>query len=110
MLLVGLFISMYFLARFDQRTEVPIVFPDKDRDIKKIKTWIAYMYYVIPVLITFLGVGGDYVKTRILFETFGDKVMMPYFLTLIYILSCWLLFMFSSLAYKSHVVEGYLEK
>ncbi len=110
LLLVCLFLSMYFLARLDQRTEVPIVFPDKDRDIAKVKTWIAYMYYVIPVLITFLGVGGDHIRIRILFEIYGDEVMMPYFSILIYLLSCWLLFFFSSMAYKSHVLERYLEK
>lgn len=110
LLLVGLFIAIYFLARIDQRTEVPIVFPDKDRELDKVKTWIAYMYYVIPAIISFLGVSGDYVKTRILFEIYGDKVMMPYFSILIYIFSCWLLFLFSSLAYKSHVKEGYLDR
>src|SRR5690625_1703985 len=110
LLLVGLFISIYFLARLDQQTEVPIVFPDRARKNDKAKTWIAYMYYVIPILISILGVGGDYVKTRILFQVFGDEVMMPYFTTLLYIFSCWLLFFFSSMAYKSHVKEGYLDK
>jgi hypothetical protein len=110
LLLVGLFISIYFLARLDQRTEVPIVFPDKDRDIAKVKTWLTYMYYVIPAIIAFLGVGGDHIRIRILFDTYGDKVMMPYFSILIYIFGCWLLFLFSSMAYKSHVIDGYLDK
>jgi hypothetical protein len=89
---------------------VPIVFPDKDRDIANVKTWFAYTYYVIPAIITFLGVGGDHIRIRILFDTYGDKVMMPYFSILIYIFGCWLLFLFSSMAYKSHVIEGYLDK
>jgi hypothetical protein len=108
-LLLVLFISMYYLARLDQRTEVPFVFPDKARKNNKIKTWIAYMYYVIPAIISFLGVGGDHIKVRILFQIYGDEVMFPYFSTLIYIFSCWLFFFFSSMAYKSHVKEGYFD-
>ena len=110
LLLVGLFISIYFLGRFDQRTEVPIVFPDKDRDNANVKTWFAYMYYVIPAILTFLGVGGDHIRLRILFDIYGDKVMMPYLSILIYILACWFLFLISSMTYKSHVKEGYLDK
>lgn len=104
-LLIGIFIGMYFLARIDQRTEVPIVFPDSD----KVK-WIAYPYYIIPFLIVILGLGGNISAIRIFVEYFGATTMMPYFSTIIYLFSCWLLFLFSSLAYKSHVKEGYLEK
>lgn len=104
-LLIGIFVIIYFLARIDQQTEVPIVFPDSD----KVK-WIAYPYYVIPFLLAILGVGGNISATRILFDYFGATTMMPYFTTIIYLFSCWLLFLFSSLAYKSHVKEGYLEK
>ena len=32
LLLVGVFIALFFLARFDQRTEVPIVYPDNNKD------------------------------------------------------------------------------
>lgn len=105
LLLIGVFVSMYFLARIDQRTEVPIVFPDSD----KVK-WIAYPYYVIPFLLAILGVGGNISAIRVLFDYFGATTMMPYFSTIIFLFSCWLLFLFSSLAYKSHVKEGYLEK
>lgn len=45
------------------------------------------MVLVIPAILTFLGVGGDHINERILFEKYGDKGMMPYFATLVYI-SC----------------------
>ncbi|MBD7984757.1 hypothetical protein H9649_09200 [Sporosarcina sp. Sa2YVA2] len=105
LLLIGIFVSMYFLARIDQRTEIPIVFPDSD----KVK-WIAFPFYVIPFLLAILGVGGNISATRVLFDYFGTTTMMPYFSTIIYLFGCWLMFLFSSLAYKSHVKEGYLEK
>ena len=49
LLLVGLFIGIFFLARFDQRTEVPIVFPDNNKDTK----WISYVYYGIGILLVY---------------------------------------------------------
>lgn len=105
LLLVGFFIGTYFLARFDQRTEVPIVFPDSDR-----MKWLAIPFYALPVLLTILGFGGNHIVTRRFFETFGFDFAMPYLATIIYLFACWLLFFFSSLFYKSHVKEGYLEK
>ena len=105
-LLVVVFISIYFLARYDQRTEVPIVYPDGDKE----KKWLAYVYYAIPFLLIILGFGGNYIITRTAFQLFGDEFMMPYVSTILYLLSCWLLFLLSSVAYKSHVKEGYLEK
>lgn len=109
-LLIIIFISMYYLARLDQRTKVPFVFPERTRKSNKVKTWLAYTYFVIPVVIGYLGVGGDHIRVRILFQIYGDEVMFPYFSSLIYIFACWLLFFFSSMAYKSHVKEGYLDK
>lgn len=105
-LLIAMFVGCYFLACFDQRTKVPIVYPDGSGRRKR----IAYIYYALPCLLIVLGVGGDYVKTRVLFEVFGDNIMMPYFAIIIYLLSCWLTFLLSSVAYKSYVKEGYLEK
>ncbi|MCG7344235.1 hypothetical protein MHZ92_08825 [Sporosarcina sp. ACRSL] len=106
LLLVIVFISIYFLARYDQRTEVPIVYPDGDKE----KKWVAYVYYAIPFLLIILGFGGNYIITRTAFQLFGNEFMMPYVSTILYLLSCWLLFLLSSVAYKSHVKEGYLEK
>jgi hypothetical protein len=106
LLLVIVFISIYFLARYDQQTEVPIVYPDGDKE----KKWIAYVYYAIPILLIILGFGGNYIITRTAFQLFGNEFMMPYVSTILYLLSCWLLFLLSSVAYKSHVKEGYLEK
>lgn len=105
LLLIGVFVGMYFVARIDQRSEIPVVYPDSD----KVK-WIAYPFYTIPFVLAILGVGGNISAIRILFDYFGTTTMMPYFSTIIYLFSCWLMFLFSSLAYKSHVKEGYLEK
>ena len=105
LLLVGLFISMYFLARFNQRTEVPIVFPDSDK-----RSWLVIPFYGIPVLLTIFGFGGNYIVTRRNFEIYGSEFMMSYISTILYIFGCWLLFFMSSIAYKSHVKEGELEK
>lgn len=106
LLLVVFFISLYFIARFDQRTEVPIVFPGDDKKMK----WMAYVYYAIPVLLVLLGFGTDHRVTRRFFDTYGFDFAMSYLATIIYLFACWLLFFFSSLVYKSHVKEGYLEK
>ncbi|MBO1910603.1 hypothetical protein J4G37_38170, partial [Microvirga sp. 3-52] len=106
LLLVGFIFAVFFLARFDQRTEVPVVFPDNNRKVK----WIAYVYYPIPFFLTVLGFGGNHIVMGNYFERFGDAIMMPYVSTIIYLFSCWLIFLFSSMAYKSHVKEGYLEK
>jgi len=104
-ILIGFFLSMHFLARLDQQTEVPIVFPDSDR-----RKWLAIPFYALPVLLTILGFGGDYVATQRAFNTYGASFMMPYLSSIIYLFSCWLLYFFSSLTYKSHVKEGYLDK
>ncbi len=104
LLLVGLFIGFYFLARFDQRTEVPIVFPDSDK-----RKWLAIPFYAVPVLLTLFGFGGDHRVTRRFFETHGYDFAMTYISIILYLFACWLLFLFSSLAYKSLVKEGYLE-
>lgn len=106
LLLSIIFIACYWLARIDQRTEVPIVFPDSDKSRK----WFTYVYYPIPAVLTFLGFNGNHIVMRYFFERFGDAIMFPYMSIIIYIFSCWLLFLFSSLAYKSHVKEGFLEK
>lgn len=106
LLLVIGFIAMYYLARADQQTEVPIVFPKSDKDRK----WFTYVYYAIPAVLTILGFNGNHIVMRNFFERFGDAVMFPYMSVILYIFSCWLLFLFSSLAYQSHVVEGFLEK
>lgn len=106
LLLVGLFIGIYYLARYDQRTEVPIVYPGSDKE----KKWISYVYYAMPFLLAFLGFGGNIVLTRIFVRTFGDEIVLPYLSTILYLFACWLFFLLSSLAYKSHVKEGYLEK
>ena len=105
LLLVGFFICIYFLARFDQRTEVPIVFPDLNR-----RKWLAIPFYGIPVLLAILGFGGNYIVTRRYFDTYGSEIMMPYISTILYLFGCWLLFLMSSIAYKSHVKEGFLER
>ena len=105
LLLVGLFISIYFLARFDQRREVPIVFPDSER-----RSWLVIPFYGLPVLLTIFGFGGNYIVTRRNFETYGSEFMMTYISTILYLFGCWLLFLMSSIAYKAHVKEGFLER
>lgn len=105
LLLVGLFIGIYFLARFDQRREVPILFPDTDR-----RSWLVIPFYAVPVLLTIFGVGGNYRSVRRFFESHEYAFAMAYLSTIFYILACWLLFLMSSIAYKAHVKEGFLEK
>lgn len=101
LLLVGFFIGIYFLARFDQRTEVPIVFPDVDR-----RKWLAIPYYALPVLLVIFGFGGNQRAARRFFEAHGYDLAMTYISIVLYLFACWLLFLFSSLAYKSLVKEG----
>lgn len=103
-LLVGLFIGIYFLARFDQRTEIPIVFPDSDR-----RKWLAIPFYTLPVLLTIFGPGGNHIVIRRFFEKHGFDFSMAYISIILYLFACWLLFFFSSMAYKSLVKEGDLK-
>ncbi|MCM3636755.1 hypothetical protein M3152_03410 [Sporosarcina luteola] len=98
LLLVGLFIGIYFLAIFDQRTEVPIVFPDSDK-----RKWLAIPFYAIPVFLAVFGFGGDHRVARRFFETHGYDFAMTYTSIILYLFACWLLFLFTSLAYKSLV-------
>ncbi|MFC5604192.1 hypothetical protein [Sporosarcina koreensis] len=105
LLLVGFFIGIYFLARFDQRTEVPILFPDSDK-----RKWLAIPFYAVPVLLAIFSFGGNHRVTRRFFETHGYDFSMTYISIILYLFACWLLFLFSSLAYKSFVKEKRWEK
>lgn len=104
--LCAFFFSCFYSGRWDQRRKIPIVFPGTDKPI----TTAAIVYYSIIIILSFLGVGGDYISLKHLFVIFGDNIMMKYTCTILYLMSCWLIFFFSSLAYKSHVKEGYLDK
>lgn len=106
LLLIGFFVGIYFLARFDQRSKTPIVFPGSGKKLKK----IAYVYYAMAILLTVLAFGGDYIVIKRAFIIYGAEIMMPYTAIILYLFSCWLMFFFSSLAYKSHVKDRYLEK
>ena len=52
LLLVGLFISIYFLARLDQQTEVQFVFPDRARKNDKAKTCFEIKIKAIHTLLS----------------------------------------------------------
>lgn len=106
-LLLAIFISMLYLARYDQNTKVPIIFPGDDKKHKK----IAYVYYALPLLFLIPVAGsGNVVAARRMAEQLGHSKTMMLFSIVIYLFSCWLLFFFSSITYKSHVKEGFLDE
>ncbi|MCG7336476.1 hypothetical protein MHZ95_14495 [Sporosarcina sp. ACRSM] len=106
LLLLAIFISMLYLAKYDQNTEVPIIYPGDGKEHKK----IAYVYYALPVLFVIAGGGGNVVAARHIAERLGHSKTMLLFSIVIYLFSCWILFFFSSIIYKSHVKEGFLDK
>lgn len=107
LLLIAIFISMLYLARYDQNTEVPIIFPGDDKKHKK----IAYLYYALPLLFFIPVAGsGNVVVARRMVEQLGQSKAMMLFSIVIYLFSCWILFFFCSLTYKSHVKEGFLDE
>ncbi len=106
LLLIAIFISMLYLARYDQNTEVPIIYPGDGKEHKK----MAYVYYALPVLFGIAGGGGNIIAVRHMAERLGHSKTMLLFSIVLYLFSCWILFLFSSIIYKSHVKEGYLDK
>lgn len=104
--LIALFIAIPYLARYDQNTEVPIIYPGADKKHKK----IHYVYEAIPFILVIAGGGGNIIISRQLTEILGYSTAMMMFSIVLYLFSCWLLFFFSSLIYKSHVKEGNLHK
>lgn len=106
LLLVAFFLALYFLAKVDQKSKVPIVFPGDDKKMQ----WKGYAYYILVILLMILGLGGDYFLINFAFYLFGYEFMMPFGTIILYLLACWLIFFFSSLQYIHHVKERYLEK
>lgn len=104
--LIVFFLGVLFMAQYDQNTNVPIIYPGAEKDHKK----IAYIYYAIPFILIIAGGGGNIIISRHLTDILGFNTAMMLFSIVLYLFSCWILFLFSSLAYKSHVKEGFLDK
>lgn len=105
-LLASFFFVCIWLAVIDQNSETPLVLPD-NRENKGILT---YIFYAIPVIVIFIGGGGNFIIVREMHLTFGDSLMSVYGSVLLYILGCWLGFFLASLYYKGLVKEGRLVK
>ncbi|MFC4410827.1 hypothetical protein ACFOZY_10410 [Chungangia koreensis] len=106
-ILLGIvFFICVWLATIDQRSKTPLVLSD-NQDKKGIWT---YVFYAIPVIVIFVGGGGNFIVVREMHLTFGEGLMSVYGSVLLYILGCWLGFFMSSLSYKGLVLNGRLVK
>ena len=85
--LIALFIAIPYLARYDQNTEVPIIYPGADKKHKK----IHYVYEAIPFILVIAGGGGNIIIGRQLRDIRLQHSMMMFSIVL-YLFSCWLLF------------------
>ena len=100
-ILVVVFFSCILLSIYDQKSEKPIVFPDKGKRRK-----YDYLFYVIPVVICLLGGGGSIVASRIMTDIFGDAFMSIWGSSILYILGCWLAFVINSIFYQGFAKNG----
>lgn len=104
--LVVIFWLMIPLGIYDQKQQIPLVFPDnKEQDNR-----FSLVFYAIPVVLVFIGGGGNIIVVRELTNIFGDNLVTYYGGALIYIFGCWLAFFFQSLFYKGFVKDGKLVK
>lgn len=105
-LLGMIFFVCVWLAVIDQKSKTPLVLPD-NRDTKGIWT---YVFYAIPVIVIFVGGGGNFIIVREMHLTFGEALMSVYGSVLLYIIGCWLGFLMASLSYMGLVKKGRLVK
>ncbi len=104
--LIAFYIAIPYLARYDQNTKVPIVFPGTDKKHKK----ITFVYYAIPLILIWVGSGGNHIILRQLSDTIGYSTFSMILSIDLYLFACWLHFFISSFIYKSHVKEGVLNR
>lgn len=102
LLLFAIFLLSVVLGVYDQKQEVPIVFPGTDKEVKK----IANVFYAIPVIIVFLGGGGSIMAVRNLADFFGQGYVTYWGGACLYILGCWFAFFFQSLFYQGLFKNG----
>lgn len=95
LLLVLFFICLLPLAIYDQKQEIPLVFPGDDKEHRK----IAFVFYAIPVIIAVLGGGGNIIIVRHLADFFGYGFVTYWGGAVLYGLGCWFAFFFQSLFY-----------
>lgn len=106
LLFVVFFFCLLGLAIYDQKQDVPLVFPDSSKERRK----FAFVFYAIPVVIVALGGGGNIIIVRYLADFFGDGFVTYWGGALLYGFGCWCAFFFQSLFYQGFVKNGVLVK
>ena len=86
--LIALFIAIPYLARYDQNTEVPIIYPGADKKHKK----IHYVYEAIPFILVIAGRWKYYHQPSINGDIRLQHCYDDVFNRNVYLFSCWLLF------------------
>lgn len=105
-LLILVFLCLLALGVYDQKQEVPLVFPDSDKEHRK----FAFVFYAIPVVTVVLGGGGNIIIVRWLSDFFGYGFVTYWGGGVLYIMGCWFAFFFQSLFYQGLVKKGVLVK
>ena len=100
-ILVVFFFICILLSIYDQKSETPIVFPDKGK-----RRRFDYLFYVIPVVVCLLGGGGSIIASRIMTDIFGDALTSIWGSSILYILGCWLAFVTNSIFYQGFAKNG----
>lgn len=101
-LLIIFFLICIVLGIYDQKKEIPLVFPEGDKERSK----LTYIFYAIPVVIVFIGGGGNFIVVRELTNFFGDGYVTYLGGASLYALGCWFAFFFQSLFYQGFVKKG----
>lgn len=102
LILILVFFIFIVFAIYDQKREIPLVFPPTDKERRK----FAVVYYSIPVIIVFIGGGGNIIVVRELEGIFGKGYVTYVGGISLYILGCWFAFFFQSLSYQGFVKNG----
>lgn len=100
------FFCLLALAIYDQKQDVPLVFPGDDKERRK----FALVFYAIPIVTVVLGGGGNIIIVRVLSDFFGEWFVTYWGGGVLYVFGCWLAFFFQSLFYQGFVKNGVLVK
>ncbi|MEO4054210.1 hypothetical protein [Solibacillus sp. CAU 1738] len=101
LLLVLFYFLCILLAVIDQKSKNALVLPESGENRK-----LTYVYFAIPVVAMFLGGGGSIIIVRQMHNVLGDPFMFVWGPIILYIVGCWLTFLFSSLFYKGFTKNG----
>ncbi|RHW39905.1 hypothetical protein D1B33_03395 [Lysinibacillus yapensis] len=90
------------LAIYDQKREVPLVFPPDEKERRK----YGLVFYLIPVFAGLIAGGGNIIVVRTITDIVGDWFVTYVGGISLYVLGCWFAFFFQSLSYQGFTKNG----